>query len=226
MNRPLLLTLLMATTLGTAAAPAMPDKPAIRPSFLLPGDYHAEEAPLHPGGGWLALAPFGKGWELAATEVKSSRFHDEITDGTGERTGVRLESGRKGAIALLRLPYLSAGPRAAAAIRIDEGGLPIEAGKPVAIAFNGTAYRIEVVGKQVFLFRGALRTPLKDLKVHLEGEEGARLQWAGDLDGDGELDLMMAYFISNGGGACLYLSSQKTSGYLIKQIACHGGIGC
>lgn len=221
-----LLTLLSCAVLTCLAAPAVPDTAPIHAIFLLPGDYHADEAPVHPGAGWLALAPIGKRWELFPADVTSTRFEDAINDGPGQRTGVRIASSRKDAIALLRLPYLAAGPRETADIKIDESGLPIEAGKPVNFKFKDVAYRIEVRGKQVFLVKGGQRTPLKDLKVDLEGDEGARLQWAGDLDGDGELDLLMAYFHSNGGGSCVFLSSQKAAGFLLKQVACHGGYGC
>ena len=221
-----LLSVLAAIAVPAAAAPALPEKPPIRASFLLPGDYHGDEAPTHAGAGWLALAPAGKRWELFAADASSTRIVDEIIDGPGQRSGIRIASSRPDTLALLRFAYLKAGPVETAAIKITEDGIPIEPGKAIAIDFKGAAYRIEVVRKQAYLVKDGARTPLKDLTVNPEGEDGGRLSWAGDLDGDGELDLLVSYFTSNGGGACLYLSSQKAAGMLVKQVGCHGGVGC
>ncbi|NHZ60953.1 hypothetical protein [Massilia genomosp. 1] len=221
-----LLLSLSATVLACAAAPAVSSEPDIGGTFLLAGDYHEGEAPVHPGAGWLALAPVGKRWELLPAKVRSTRFEDTISDEPGQRTGVRIASSRKNALALLRLPYLTPGPLEVTDNETGESGPLIEAGSPVDIRFKGLDFRIETKNKRVFLVKGAQRTPLKELRVEPGIEASVSLQWAGDLDRDGELDLLMGYSGNNSSGSCLFLSAQKAKGFLLKHIACHGGIGC
>jgi hypothetical protein len=217
---------LSATVLTCAAAVAAPVTPAIGRTFLMPGTYHEGEAPIHAGTGWLALVHVGKHWKLLPTKVSTTRVEDAVTDAPGQRTGVDIASSRKNTLALLRLPYLTPGPLEVADNEMGDSGLPIDAGAPVDIRFKGVDFRIETRNKRVFLVRGAQRTPLKELGVEPGIEAGASLQWAGDLDGDGELDLLMGYSGNNSSGICLYLSSQKAKGFLLKHIECHGGIGC
>ncbi|NHZ36255.1 hypothetical protein [Massilia rubra] len=222
-----LLLALSATVLSfAAAAPAVSGEPDIRWSFLLPGGYHEGEAPVHPGAGWLALAPVGKRWELLPAKIRSTRFEDTISDEPGQRTGVAIASSRKNALALLRLPYLTPGPLEVTDNETGENGSLIEAGSPVDIRFKGVDFRIETKNKRVFLVKGGQRTPLKELSVEPGIEASVSLQWAGDLDRDGQLDLLMGYSGNNSSGSCLFLSSQKAKGFLLKHIACHGGIGC
>lgn len=220
------LLLALSATVLAFSAPAASGKPATGWTFLLPGGYHEGEAPIHPGAGWLALVNTGKRSELLPAKVRSSRFEDTITDEPGQRTGVTIESSREKTLALLRLPYLTPGPREIALDGTGENGEVVESGAPVDIRFKNVDYRIETKNRRVFLVKGAQRTPLKDLNVQPDIEDGVSLQWAGDLDGDGELDLLMGYSGNNSSGSCLYLSSQKARGFLLKHIECHGGTGC
>ena len=208
------------------ASPRLPDTKPISPSFLLPGDYHNDEVPDHPGTGWLALAPNAGGWELRAAIVKSERIEDVVLDEPGQRTGIRIAANAQGALALLRLPYLKSGVRATASLKTDDEGAVLERGKALDFTFKDNPYRIETARGKVVLSQDKVRTRLADLEVNVEADEGSRVLWAGDLDDDGKLDLLMGYASKNGGGACLYLSSRAAPGALVKQVACHGGIGC
>lgn len=221
-----LLLALSATVLTCTAAQAASGTPAIGQTFLMPRDYHQGEAPIHPGAGWLALVHIGERWELLPAKVASTRIEDAVTDEPGQRTGVRIVSSRKNTLALLRRPYLTQGPLEVADNKIGESGLPIEARAPVDIRFKGADYRIETKNERVFLVKGAQRTPIKTMLVRPDLQASVSLRWAGDLDGDGELDLMMSYSGYNVGGTCLYLSSQKASGFLLKQVDCLETIGC
>ena len=51
--------------------------------------------------------------------------------------------------------------------------------------------------------------------------EIADLEWVGDIDGDGLLDLQISYFEQNGGGqnSILFLSSRATGNSLVKAYA-------
>jgi hypothetical protein len=59
-----------------------------------------------------------------------------------------------------------------------------------------------------------------------ESDDSASLLWAGNLDGDGQLDLLVSYRGSNNGGVCLFMSSKAPRAALVHRIACHGGVGC
>jgi hypothetical protein len=59
-----------------------------------------------------------------------------------------------------------------------------------------------------------------------ESEDSASLLCTGDLDGDGQIDLLFSYSGHNRYGSCLYLSADAGKGNLVRQAACHGGLGC
>jgi hypothetical protein len=203
------------------------ERPQREWEFLIPGDYHADEAPTNPGNHWLALAVINGSWHLVPDQVKAERIDDAVVDRQGEKTGIRINAEHAGVIALLRIPNLT--PRKVDAVDLkfkDDGGrLSLTA--PLELSFRGEWYQLEAKRFGVYLRRGNLRTMLSDIFVGgPESDNAAWLLWAGDLDGDGALDLLVRYAGYNSGGVCLFLSASARPGVLVRHIACHGGIGC
>jgi hypothetical protein len=193
--------------------------------FLMPGGYHAGEAPIKPGKGWLALTTIDGSWHLVPTTVKAERIHDVVVDDAGGKTRIRISAESAGPIALFRLPNLT--PRKAGAA---ETGFEGDANKlppaiPLRLLFRGESHQLEAPKSEVYLRKGSLRTELRNIYVGGFDNE-ARLLWAGDLDGDGALDLLVQRGAYNSSGTCLSLSSGTRPGVLVRQIACHGGVGC
>ncbi len=226
--RPALPLALWLLSLAAAAEP--PTTPSAGWPLLIPGSYHAGEAPTRPGIGWLALTPVGGVWRLEPAIVRARVVHDAVLDAEDQGTGVEITANRPEAIALLRLPGLRAGKVDTPALRFKDEARPIAVGDPpLQIAFKGQAYRLVAEADRVLLQQGARSTPLGDLlPASPEREAATELLWAGDLDGDGGLDLLMRFSGANEGGVCLFLSSGAgdAQGALLRLRACHRGVGC
>lgn len=214
------IALLIAATCAHAQVKPSP------PSLLIPGDYHGDEAPHTLGPGWLALVPMAGGWRLVPAKAKVQRVYDAVLDAEGQATGARITAQTE-AIALLRLPALRAGRVKTPDMRFKDVSRPLSAAAPITMAFNGVPYRLGVKGSVVELRQGHASTLLADVAVGgPDGEDTASLLWAGDLDGDERLDLLVSYTGYNKGGVCLFLSSRAAPDALVGRVGCHGGVGC
>ncbi len=179
--------------------------------------------------GWLALVAAGGVWRLEPTEVRTTKVVDPIMDTEeGQKTGILISSDHETALALLRIPGIKPGKIDTPDMTLKNNPREMSAtGAPLLIAFKGTEVVIEPTPAGIFLKQGARRTRLSGLSAgDSENENTASLLWAGDLDGDGQIDLLFAYSGYNKHGSCLYLSAGAGKGDLVRQAACHGGVGC
>lgn len=196
--------------------------------FLIPNQYHGDEAPAEAGTGWLALISVGGIWRLEPTTVRSKRVFDAVLEAEGDKTGIEISSSYGEALALLRFPNMKPGKVDTPNMKFKESPRFLSAtGSPLKIMFKGNEYVIETSSSGVYLRNGKQKTALSGLSPgSAESEDSSSLLWAGDLDGDGLLDLLFSYSGYNNGGACLYLSAGAGEGVLVKKAACHGGVGC
>lgn len=197
--------------------------------FLVPNQYHGNEAPAEPGPGWLALVATGGVWRLVPTQVRATRVVDPLVDNeNGQKTGILISSDHEAALALLRIPGINPGKVDTPNMRFKDNPREMSAGgAPLTIAFKGTEFVIEPTPAGIFLTQGARMTRLSGLSAAgSESEDSASLLWAGDLDGDGQIDLLFSYSGHNRYGSCLYLSADAGKGNLVRQATCHGGLGC
>lgn len=199
--------------------------------FLVPGSYHGGEAPAEPGQGWLALDVVGGRWHLVPAKVRAERVHDPVTDGSeDEKTGILVASDRPAALVLLRLPRLRAGKVDTPDMKFRGPPRALRQGAALDIAFKSERWRLAVENETIVLMRGAQRQPLAGIGVSADQSSdwshSATLLWAGDLDGDGALDLVIGHETYNNGGTCLYLSSAARAGEPLVPVACQNWSGC
>jgi len=219
-------SLAFAILLQTISASAQP--PSARWQLLDPGTYHGDEAPSAPGTGWLALTVVGGVWRLEPTVVRATRVHDPVLDEEDQKTGLKISSNYSNSLALLRLPGLKAGKVDTPNMKFNGTPRTISTrDRPLRISFKGDNYAITAINSEIYLQSGEQRTLLPNLTAgDSKSEDSTSLLWAGDLDGDGKLDLLFAYSGYNNGGICLYMSVGARNAALVKQVACHGGVGC
>ncbi len=159
---------------------------------------------------WLALVPGQGGWSLLPTRLS---FDD--VDAKGVRSSVA------GAEFYLAHPALAVGRAATPDMRFK--GNPRSflgpQAAPLRIAFHGRAYQLAVEGHDVVLRSGDRKSVVG--REDADEYEETSLLWAGDLDGDGKLDLILDRRNSKSAGTCLMLSSvNRKPGELVADVGC------
>lgn len=192
-------------------------------SILQPGGYDPADLDVStlPAHGWLALVKRGDHWELVHAKVALT---PEISSPDQPK-----------ALVFLHARQLVAGKVSTLAMKLPDGvDTPEQAddgkGKDrLELTFNRQRYRLSLpkqgtaFGRNLFLDDGHTRTVL-DANSYTDS---ALIMWAGDLDHDGRLDLIIGADHENGQNAdtCLYLSSAAGKQQLVKQVACQGFSG-
>lgn len=210
-------------------------------AILRPGTTHMGESPERPGRGWLALHRDGAtGWRLSPVTVHAKRVHDDITE-----YGVSISSSRPGALILIRLPGLHAGPvatpkgweepperpdavpvAAVSAVRFNQQDyrFVLEPAVTQQVDSDGRSYSVR--SSPLYIVEGARRTLIGESGAAADSDDANRIVWMGDLDGDGRLDFLFSTDGKNSGGFCLYLSRGAQAPELLKAPHCHIGTGC
>ena len=156
---------------------------------------------------WLALVPGKNGWSLVPARLS---FDDVDAKG--------IQSGVDGAEFYLAHPALVAGHAPTPDMHFKGTPHAIKAGSPLRISFGGRSYELALERHAVVL-RGAGRT--STVNVVDETFDDTVLVWAGDLDGDGWLDLIVDVTTEKNGRYCLLLSSEaRKPGELVRSAAC------
>ena len=191
---------------------------------LLPASYHRGEAPTQPGAGWLALTVVDGKWHLVPTKVTATMGPD-MGDEPPAQTGIEIKSDAVEPMALLRAPGLKAGKVDTPDMRFRGTSRYFSEGSVLDIAFKGRSWRFEVRKRALYLTSGAGSQRVVD-DIFIDEDSTMALVWAGDLDGDGQLDFLLASTGKNSNELCLYLSRGAAPGALVGATGCVGGTGC
>jgi len=183
------------------------------------------DLPRHAAGEWLALCPAATGVELKRVQVKITAYRSSmLDDGPNQKTGRQVETpGCPQAHALLRLRGLRAGPLATAVER--DGKLVLSGGEYVARAEGVPEPEDRNCDGQDTI---AFVLSLGDRRQVLERSDGCgdfKVRWAGDLDGDGKLDLLLDEKLSSGATMLHLYLSRGAGSELVREAArvVHGG---
>lgn len=203
------------------------------------GTFHGGESVARDGERWLALQPRTNGAELVSTTVRVQHVNDVVADGPDDRTGeeVSIAGGNEDRVVLLlRGTGLRAGQVTVAR--------PIDPPKPLSddaidlpLGRTASRLRMQCTGAtcRLVLTTGARAQTLLSMggrrgdegRLELGDDASPTLLFAGDLDRDGKLDLILQtsdhYNVSR---PTLYLSSQARRGELVHAVAVHDSVGC
>jgi hypothetical protein len=209
-----------------------PTPPA--PVLLLPGEFHGDEVALEDGAGALALCEGGT--ELRAVQVTVRAVHDALVDDDPEVRSGREVGAPCNPVALFAgVPGLQEGPVQPASqvhSRLPAPGRPGWRLAPwwMRLTLGEKSWRISQqrrgeAGVRATLSGGGApqRVLFEAEDVELSEEDWA-VQWAGDLNGDGALDLLVETFHANGSTHTLLLSDGE--GGALREVARFSSVGC
>lgn len=227
-----------------AAIPTRLEEPAFicdkqyKTQMVRTGDFHGEDVKAKSGAGWMGLYRVRKGYYLLPTSIKIKAVRDEMVDGPSERTGKRVTGDHP-------LPELF----------LVKNNLDLSKGE-VKTLFDGfkrdpeylnAIYRREFsYGSRKYLLK--VNEPSSPNEYLTENSSltlssgkssqtiytqtrcsdcGWALEWAGDLDRDGRLDLMLD--LSDHYNVVkhhLFLSSRAGKNELVRLVAVFCTVGC
>lgn len=221
--------------------------------LLPPGTFHSDEVTVESGPGWLALYRGGDGGgpRLEPATVTLERVYDAILDRDGEATGKQVSvAGAESEPVLLLAGEHPLHPGPVTAASPTEGDLSVQ--RSLRLSLSGRVYELgfELIrppqpgdppGQEregaLVLRQGGIEQRLADYVLWIDPATGhpsqigsdafPQLLWAGDLDGDGRLDLYVDltdhYNVSL---PTLLLSSAAAPGELVAPVASHQSFGC
>lgn len=160
---------------------------------------------------WFALVAGNDGWTLRPAHL---RFPDGPDDA--------FDADVPGATFYLAHPALVAGHASTPDLRFKDKPRPLSAATlPLRVDFHGHRHEIVARGSTVLLRTDGRDTVIGDLDAAKDDESTLSLLWAGDLDGDGRLDLILESTTSKNATICLLLSSAgRPSGALVADVGC------
>lgn len=186
---------------------------------------------------WVGLFKNKTGYYLAATKIKTSRVHDPIVDEDKKtKTGWKVQTTNKDSALILveALPFLKENKVQQLALTQAQ----FMPGDSLKFNFINIEYQIFAKGKldgtTVLDYKLYLKTTqngqtkVELLSAQLGFEDAMiRILFAGDIDGDGLLDLVIDNSNHyNGKSITLYLSKPAENGALLKVIGGHRSVGC
>ena len=213
--------------------------------LLLPGDYHGDEIAAEDGTTWFALVQDDHGGaRLEPRRVGIESVNDPVLDAEDGATGKRVGAGQDDVLFYVRdLPGVASGPVATAyagrgdplsLAGLDRGFLLFDrdAGR-LRLDCSGVNDARDCVlvlshdGRQQALGHWSADAAAGDSQITLGSDAWPHLRWAGDIDRDGRLDLLIDmtdhYNVS---APTLFLSTQAKDGELVGAAAELRSVGC
>lgn len=216
--------------------------------ILKTGLWHGDDVTVEAGPDWWGIFPEGDGFTLQSAPVTITREFDVVVDEEGQSTGklVKVPQEAEPVLLVRGIRGLKDGRLSTTKTKPPESF--VEPGQNIDLQLIGeeshTSTRLEVAGRMITPTGQFDRLP-EDFEFTLVQTSGAnlvkqslakfpsiidgnpRLVWAGDIDRDGKVDVLLdiqdKYFVSH---LALYLSSAAKEGELVGKVAEWKTTGC
>lgn len=230
-------TLSIAAAIASVSlANAKPEETAEQ-TLLIPGSYHGDEVNSKSGERWFALEDKSAKCLLRQATLRVRQEKDFVSnDMTGKNVGIT--EPYRPTFLVRRLLGLKVGEVSCA--KVSPSSKEVSLKQPLSLVLASTKYSIKMTntpkpGSEYSEYRLTLSNGKMD--QILDGAKEARfpedmqfslnLIWAGDLDHDGKLDLLInTSFGDNCSQPTLFLSSGAARGKLVRKFATFTSFGC
>lgn len=209
--------------------------------ILTTGSFHADEVQnTDAKKNWMGIFKSDSGYYLAAANIQLERTNDAVVDEDGEKTGWEVKTDHPDSVILLigGLDFLRERPVPEVSLSRDQ----LQPGDSLAFQFSGVSYVLHATGDKT---SSNGESQVENYKLYLSAiKEGHRttelltaqpnfddnmikILFAGDIDGDGQLDLLIdTSWHYNVTAPTLYLSKPSETGHLLKVTGKHSSVGC
>ena len=211
--------------------------------IISPGEHHGHEVPANTPGVWFALVADDAGASLRRVRVSVATVKDEVVDEGAEMTGKRVDvSPAVEPIALVRgIDGLKPRrvPTALVGQPVDEAGISARLGVLAYQLFMRCAEQPPIEGQRQRHCDLVLRVDTREqvlftYRAYYEGsdwiwasERQPTVLWAGDVDADGRVDLLLETSNHyNVGEMRLFVSRGTGPSALVQEGAAHTTTGC
>lgn len=207
-----------------------------RLSLIETGAFHGDEITANSGERWLGLFPTAKGFSLLRATLTVLAVHDPVVDANPSvKTGKEVRVRRAGKSVFLLKG--AGGPRLGLVKTAFAGEKNLGNAEAVKLRLGKRNYLLKVVSddpnpsellmqnSRLILVSGRKSQVLFSAREH--DDAGWALLWAGDLDGDGQLDLyvdLSAHY--NVSERRLFLSTKASRRRLVREVAEFRTVGC
>ncbi len=192
-------------------------------SIVVPGNYFQGEIDLESGESWQGLFQINTFFELRTVELHvedAQSLVDRGKEKTGKDVFVSEEIGNLLFLVRSEESHFADGPVEPILFYTDK----LAADTSIVIEGQWEIYTLQ---EGLFLTDGEVSQRLSDVYPNAYGE-GVSVVWAGDLDGDGRIDIVLndephyafKYFYR------LFLSSEAEDGLLVKEVAEFAAVSC
>lgn len=223
-----------------------PDDSTYIGKLLSTGVFHEDEVwPTAEKENWVGLFKNGNEYYVSKTKIKLTKVHDPIVDEDtiNDKTGWNVQ-----ALHIDTALFFFAGldlPQTQKTKHLNFDKREIFPGDTVSFKFLGHSYKLYATGGKKKTANDPLWYEVWNYKLTLESDKNGKiindllvaqpqfndaiiyLIFAGDIDGDGFLDLIIdtsSHY--NAASPTLYLSKPADNGHLLKVVGQHISVGC